>query len=188
MSVIERELVSQHADSEEDNLMTPEDQIHIVVNAQAKIVSELKMLDHKFKRIQGISLNDLLDIDIDPQITSVTSLIQRHTELFQAIVELEPAVDVLTTASTSAEEVQDTYTDLLAGYKRLSRLRGAYYSVLQARSAIEDLLALANLTQLAEQDAISKVRQNLANIRKVADSTNNPTLKDALKELRPNLT
>ena len=132
MSVIERELVSQHADSEEDDLMTPEDQIRTAVNAQAKIVSELKMLDRKFKRVQGKSLNDLLDIDIDPQITSVTSLMQRHTELFQAIVELEPAEDVLTTATTSAEEVQDTYTDLLAGYKCLSRLREAYDSVLQA--------------------------------------------------------
>ena len=122
MSVIGRELVSQHADSEEDDLMTPEDQIRIAVNAQAKIVSELKMLDRKFKRLQGKSLNDLLDIDIDPQITSVISLMQRHTELFHAIVELEPAEDVLTTATTSAEEVQFTYTDLLAGYKRLSRL------------------------------------------------------------------
>ena len=78
------------------------------------------MLDRKFKRSQGKSLNDLLDIDIDPQIISVTSMMQRHTELFQAIVELEPAEDVLTTATTSAEEVKDTYTDLLAGYKRLS--------------------------------------------------------------------
>ena len=70
----------------------------------------------------------------------------------------------------------------------MSRLRGAYDSVLQVRSAIEDLLALANLTQLAEQDDISKLRQNLANIRKVADSTNHPTLKDAPSELHPNLT
>ena len=100
MSVIGRELVSQHADSEEDDVMTPEDQIRIAVNAQAKIVSELKMLDSKFKRLQGKSLNDLLDIDIDPQITSLSSLMRRHTELFQAIVELEPA-----------EDVQDTYID-----------------------------------------------------------------------------
>ena len=39
---------------------------------------------------------------------------QRHADLFQVIVELEPDEDVLTIATTSAEEVQDTYTDLLA--------------------------------------------------------------------------
>ena len=190
MSMISREspIVSQHTDSEEVDLMTPEDQIRVAVNAQSKIVSELKMLDCKFKRLKGKSLDDLLDIDIDPQITSVTSLMQRHADLFQVIVELEPDEDVLTTATTSAEEVQDTYTDLLAGYKRLNRLREAYDSVLQARSATEDLLALASLTQSAEQDAIPKLRQDLANIRKVADSTNNQDLKDALKELRSNLT
>ena len=190
MSMIGREspIVSQHTNSEEVDLMTPEDQIRVAVNAQSKIVSELKMLDRKFKRLKEKSLDDLLDIDIDPQITSVTSLMQRHADLFQVIVELEPDEDVLTTATTSAEEVQDTYTDLLAGYKRLNRLREAYDSVLQARSATEDLLALASLTQSAEQDAISKLRQDLANITKVADSTNNQDLKDALKELRSNLT
>ena len=180
MSMIGREspIVYQHTDSEEVDLMTPEDQIRVAVNAQSKIVSELKMLDRKFKRLKGKSLDDLLNIDIDPQITSVTSLMQRHADLFQVIVELEPDEDVLTTATTSAEEVQDTYTDVLAGYKRLNRLREAYDSVLQARSATENLLALASLTQSAEQDAISKLRQDLANIRKVADSTNNQDLKD----------
>ena len=54
--------------------MTPEDQIRVAVNAQSKIVSELNMLDRKFKRLKEKSLDDLLDIDIDPQITSVTSL------------------------------------------------------------------------------------------------------------------
>ena len=128
-------IVSQHTDSEDVDLMTPEDQIRVAVNAQSEIMSELKMLDCKFKRLKEKSLDDLLDIDIDPQITSVTSLMQRHADLFQVIVELEPDEDVLTTATTSAEEVQDTYTDLLAGYKRLNRLREAYDSVLQARSA-----------------------------------------------------
>ena len=70
----------------------------------------------------------------------------------------------------------------------MNRLREAYDSVLQARSATEDLLALASLTQSAEQDAISKLKQDLDNIRKVADSTNNQDLKDALKELLSNLT
>ena len=107
MSMIGREspIVSQHADSEEVDLMTPEDQIRVAVNAQSKIVSELKMLDRKFKRLKEKSLDDLLDIDIDPQITSVTSLMQRHADLFQVVVELEPDEDVLTTATTSAEEV-----------------------------------------------------------------------------------
>ena len=105
MSMIGREspIVSQHTDSEEVDLMTPEDQIRVAVNAQSKIVSELKMLDRKFKRLKEKSLDDLLDIDIDPQITSVTSLMQRHADLFQVIVELEPDEDVLTTATTSAE-------------------------------------------------------------------------------------
>ena len=64
------------------------------------------MLDHKFKRLQRKSPNDLLDI---AQITSVTTLMKRHAELFQAIVELEPGEDVLTTATTSAEERSTRY-------------------------------------------------------------------------------
>ena len=47
------------------------------------------------------------------------------------------------------------------------------------QSATEDLLALVSLTQSAEQDAISKLRQDLANIRKVTDSTNNQDVTDA---------
>ena len=120
--------------------------------------------------------------------SKVDTLIEQHADTFRTILDYEPTDDVRVTLTEEADDVQDTYSEILAKFKCLQRQQEAYDTALQTRQTIEGLLEQETLVGTIERDTIAKVKTDLAFTRKVADSTNNNELRILVGELGPKLT
>ena len=165
-----------------------EEQIRIGISAQARTLRELKGFTRRYDRLKIKSLAELLDVNVSQLSSKVDTLIEQHADTFRTILDYEPTDDVRVTLTEEADDVQDTYSEILAKFKRLQRQQEAYDTALQTRQTIDGLLEQETLVGTIERDIIAKVKTDLASIRKVADSTDNNELRVLVGELSPKLT
>ena len=164
-------------ETEHSEVDAAEEQIRIGISAQARTLSELKGFTRRYDRLKIKSLAELLDVNVSQLSSKVDTLIEQHADTFRTILDNEPTDDVRVTLTEEADDVQDTYSDILAKFKRLQRQQEAYDTALQTRQTIEGLLEQETLVGTIERDTIAKVKTDLASIRKVADSTDNNELR-----------
>ena len=106
-------------ETEHSEVDAAEEQIRIRISAQARTLSELKGFTRRYDRLKIKSLAELLDVNVSQLSSKVDTLIEQHADTFRTILYYEPTDDVRVTLTEEVDDVQDTYSEILAKFKRL---------------------------------------------------------------------